>query len=127
MRRNAMQGRWVLGMTLLGLALVSARAQDEPAEGSEVPVKQIRMYAENWKWTPNLIRVPAGTRLSIEIKNVDSPHRFEIKQLGIDVALPENETTVVEFLAEKPGTYRWRCSRPCGNGCAKMAGKLVVE
>jgi len=97
-----------------------------PAAGPET-VKEIKMYAENWKWTPNSIRVPRGTHLRISVENVDAPHRFELKAYKLNVPLPQRETTVIDFVANKPGEFRWRCSRPCGNGCPKMTGTLTVE
>ena len=42
------------------------------------------------------------------------------------VPLPQDKTTAVVFVASKPGTYRWYCGRPCGNGCPKMTGELTV-
>ena len=97
-----------------------------PAEASQ-PVKLIKMTAENWKWTPKVIRVEQGTRLRIEFQSWDASHSFVLKAYGIKVPLPEDSTAEVEFVAAKKGEFKWRCGRPCGNGCAKMVGKLIVE
>jgi len=50
-----------------------------------------------------------------------------MKGYGLKIPLPQDETTVIEFLADKVGTFKWKCGRPCGNGCPKMTGKLIVE
>ena len=97
------------------------------APGDAGPVKELKMYAENWKWTPNTLRVAQGTKVRLEIENVDAPHAFQLKAYKLDVPLPQGKTTVVEFVADKAGEYKWRCSRPCGNGCPKMMGTLSVE
>ncbi len=99
----------------------------EETEEGEQPVKQIRMYAENWKWTPNTIRVTVGTRVEVEVTNHDSPHRFDLKAYSLKVPLREGEPTKFSFVADKPGKFRWKCGRPCGNGCPKMTGTLIVE
>ena len=108
---------------LLAAALPSAPGAQEP----ERPTKDIKMTAENWRWIPSVIRVQQGTLVRVEVQNYDAPHRFDLKALGLKVALQENETTKFEFVAEKVGTFRWKCGRPCGNGCPKMTGELVVS
>jgi heme/copper-type cytochrome/quinol oxidase subunit 2 len=93
----------------------------------EAPLKRIKMTAENWKWSPDQIRVALGTRVRIEFQSYDASHSFVLKAYKINVPLPEGKTGEVEFVADKAGEFRWRCGRPCGNGCAKMTGKLIVE
>jgi heme/copper-type cytochrome/quinol oxidase subunit 2 len=103
-------------------------AADAPAEPQDgIPEKRIKLYAENWKWTPRTIRVPLGSRLILEIENFEGPHTFELEAYRLNVALPQGKKTVVDFVVDRPGTFRWRCGRPCGNGCPKMTGKLIVE
>ena len=97
------------------------------AEGDdEVPVKRIKMYARNWKWTPDYIRVKKGTRVIIDFFSEDASHAFQLKAYKIKVNLPQDKRAQIEFVADKVGTFPWRCSRPCGNGCPKMTGKLIV-
>ncbi len=98
----------------------------EPKATEEAPVKKVKMYARNWNWTPNEIRVKKGTRVIIDFISEDASHGFELKAYKIKVSLPEDKRGHVEFVADKVGTFKWRCSRPCGNGCAKMTGKLIV-
>jgi cytochrome c oxidase subunit 2 len=99
----------------------------EPPAEEEHPVKLIKMYAEEWKWTPDLIRVPVGTKLRIEFLSYGATRKFDLKGYKIKVLLPQDKPVSVEFVADKKGTFRWRCARPCGDGCAKMTGKLIVE
>jgi len=128
-------GRAVLVSLVLLAVVAPALAQTEPqatteadaGESEPAPVKRIKMTAENWKWTPKVIRVAVGTRLRIEFQSYDAPHSFVLKAYGLKVALPEGETAEVEFVVDTAGTFKWKCGRPCGNGCAKMTGKLIVE
>ncbi len=121
--------------TLLLLLLVTggAAAQEtEPQpEGEPAPQEQLtkvyQMYAENWKWTPDTIRVQQGTRVVLQFESYDAPHSFLLKKYGLDVKLPQDSRVEIDFVADKKGTFRWRCGRPCGDGCPKMTGKLIVE
>jgi len=135
----------LLGMFVLGLLLAVqpglAAGQEEPLpeedQAAEVvapevveeeqPYKLIKMYAEEWKWSPKLIRVPVGTKLRIEFLSYGASRRFDLKAYNLKVRIPQDKLVSVEFVADKKGTFRWRCGRPCGNGCAKMTGKLIVE
>lgn len=109
----------------VGTAVAIAEEAEPPAAGDE-PVKQIKMYAENWKWTPDRMVVPKGTRVVITIDSRDAPHSFVLKEYGLKVKLPQDRTTRVEFVADKAGEFRWKCGRPCGDGCPKMRGTLTV-
>jgi len=131
-RRNRAGGVWIaMALCLLSCAAAGAEgvaAVQESAEPAAPPrVKEIKMFAENWKWTPNTIRVAQGTLLRIRIENIEAPHRFKMKGYNLNVPLPEGKTTTIEIQADQAGTFRWYCSRPCGNGCPKMTGKLIVE
>ena len=120
-------------MALAGLLVAfahgaaGAQQTDPPdAERDEAPTKVIKMYAENWKWTPKVIRVQQGTRVVLKFESYDAPHSFVMKGYGLKIPLPQDSKKEVEFVADKPGTFRWKCGRPCGNGCPKMTGKLIV-
>jgi len=129
---------WSIGFCTLflfaGIGLADSGESDPPATDAveaeataeEAPVKKVKMYARNWDWTPDEIRVKKGTRVVIDFISEDANHGFELKGYKIKVNLPQDKRGQVEFVADKVGTFRWRCSRPCGNGCAKMIGKLIV-
>lgn len=112
---------------LILLLFAGFAAADEPAVAAEeAPVKKVKMHARNWDWTPDEIRVKKGTRVIIDFFSEDASHGFELKAYKIKVNLPQDKRAQVEFVADKVGNFKWRCSRPCGNGCAKMIGKLIV-
>ena len=115
-----------IGLASSGESGEPAMNPDETAVAEETPVKKVKMYGRNWKWTPAEIRVKKGTRVIIDFVSEDANHGFELKAYKIKINLPQDKRGQVEFIADKVGTFRWRCSRPCGNGCAKMTGKLIV-
>lgn len=119
----------VIPVACLALTLLPGRSLAEPTREAdpEVPVKTIKMTAENWKWHPHTIRVKQGTRVVIEFQSYDATHSFVLKAYGIKVNLPEGKRARVEFTADRIGEFPWRCGRPCGDGCAKMRGTLIVQ
>lgn len=142
MRSRSSMDRWLL-VALTGLLACclagTAVAQEEPAEparekaeaaageAEEAPVKFIKMYVEEWKWSPREIRVKQGTRLKIEFLSYEASRRFDLKAYRIKVPLPQDKTVTYEFVADKKGEFKFRCGRPCGDGCAKLVGKLIVD
>jgi cytochrome c oxidase subunit 2 len=97
-----------------------------PAAGEPAAGKVVKMDAENWEFIPSEITVHQGERVVLKIHSIHSPHRFDLKEYGLKVPLPQDETTTIEFVADKPGTFVFRCGRPCGDGCPRMRGKLIV-
>jgi heme/copper-type cytochrome/quinol oxidase subunit 2 len=129
-----MKSRYALPLVILALLVGGANASPvEPTEQvaastpeEEIPVKRVKMWARNWEWTPDLIRVKKGTRVVINFISEDASHAFFLKAYKIKVNLPQDTKAQIEFIADKAGSFKWRCSRPCGNGCAKMVGTLEV-
>ncbi|MGA9406475.1 MAG: cupredoxin domain-containing protein [Bacteroidota bacterium] len=92
-----------------------------------VPRQTIDVTAESYKFTPEVIRVNAGTLVTLRIKSIEGTHGFQLGAFGIDERLDENEPKVIEFYASKKGEYGFRCSHFCGIGHLGMTGKLIVE
>lgn len=114
----------LLATLIVAAACGIALAEDEAAP--DVMVKEYRVRADNWSFIPDKISVQQGTKVVLKIRSYDAPHRFDLKAYGLKVPLPQDETTTVEFLADKVGKFKWRCGRPCGDGCPKMRGTLFV-
>lgn len=116
----------VVMVSILAAGLLAFGAGDEPPAEPQAPVLEMKIYADNWSWQPNTIRAKKGTRVILHIENTDAPHSFLLKAYRLKVALPQDKTTTVEFIADKAGKFTWKCGRPCGNGCSKMRGTLTV-
>ncbi|MGH9776836.1 MAG: TonB family protein [Candidatus Acidiferrales bacterium] len=91
------------------------------------PAREIKMTAKKYEFEPSEVRVKQGERVRLLITATDRAHGLEIKELGIKVRLEEGKETPVEFTAEKPGEYEFKCSVRCGWRHGSMKGKLIVE
>jgi cytochrome c oxidase subunit 2 len=114
-------------ISLLPLLVVATAllAQEPPPE--EPAVREIRMTAKKYEYNPSAIQVRQGERVRLIIKALDRKHGFQIKKFGIKTELEKGEETVVEFVADKAGTFQFKCSKWCGFGHGRMRGTLVVE
>ena len=112
-------------VVLLTFALVVIA--QEPPKPPEAPVREIKVSAKKYEYSPEEIRVKQGERVRLLITATDRKHGFEIKELGIKTELEKGKETVVELTIGKPGTYQIKCSVRCGFGHGGMRAQLVVE
>jgi len=90
-------------------------------------VVEIKVTARQWQFDPNPIRVKLGQQVRLRITSQDVTHGISIPEFGINEILPPGQEVVVNFKANKKGTFDLFCSVACGEGHAGMRGSLVVE
>jgi cytochrome c oxidase subunit 2 len=95
---------------------------------ADAPVREITIQASNWKLDPSEVRVKEGDRVKITLQGISGAHAIAIPELGVKSAtVHAGETTTVEFVADKKGTFSFKCSVFCGEGHSDMTGNLMVE
>ena len=107
-------------------------------------VQVITVTAKKYDFAPSPIRVKQGTKLRLNITAVDHAHGFKISPVpeggetggepGLVFSSPQDctkiekgQTATVEFVAQKAGTYHFRCCVVCGFHHHSMKGELIVE
>ena len=122
-------GAGLLGTVLLAGCHSPAMFPAVPKEldRGSVPHQTIQMTAECYEFKPEVLRVPAGTLVTLEITALDRTHGFALDAFGIDERLEKGEKKVIEFFASERGEYAFDCSHFCGLGHLGMNGKLIVE
>jgi cytochrome c oxidase subunit II len=128
---------FILVMALVLVACSGEDTRPAPADGTlaETPtgnavngnVVEIAMTAKNWEFEPNVIRVKKGDIVRISVTSEDVAHGVGIEGYTQFVKLEAGETAVLEFTADKAGTFRFYCNVPCGQGHREMTGQLIVE
>ncbi|MFA5393359.1 MAG: cupredoxin domain-containing protein [Candidatus Ratteibacteria bacterium] len=90
-------------------------------------IKEFNVVAKKYAFVPAEIRVKQNDIVRINFTSEDVAHGLTIKEYGINVPVNKGETKKIEFLADKKGTFVFRCSVFCGFGHSGMTGKLIVE
>jgi cytochrome c oxidase subunit 2 len=90
-------------------------------------VKEFTITAKTWEFTPGTITVNQGDKVRLKITSLDVTHSFMLKDYGLNVKLEPNQTQIIEFTADKAGTFGFRCGVPCGEGHSSMDGTLIVK
>lgn len=103
----------------------------------------ITIEAEKYAYTPSILKVNKGDRITLILKAKDVTHGFFLEGYDINAkARPqmpsfwfrrpstgEDFQTVneIHFTADQEGKFRYRCSTTCGYMHPFMQGELVVE
>jgi len=107
-------------------------------------VQVIQVTAKKYEYSPAPIHVKSGAKIQLQITATDHDHGFSISTVpdGADSngsaglvftspqecwQLKKGETTTIEFLAQTPGTYSFKCCHTCGLGHRGMKGQLIVD
>ncbi|MDZ7379280.1 MAG: cytochrome c oxidase subunit II [candidate division KSB1 bacterium] len=85
------------------------------------------MLAQIWSFTPNEVRVPAGSLVTFYVTSKDVTHGFRIENTNVNVMLLPGQISKVTARFDKPGTYQFICHEYCGLGHQVMSGRLIVE
>jgi len=99
-----------------------------PVRGAVDQAREIEVVARRFAFEPAVIEVERGERVRLVLHSEDVTHGLEIDGYGVKVEIPRGgERVSVEFVAERSGTFRFRCTEYCGSGHRRMRGELVVR
>ena len=121
-----------------GIAIPRSAAQ------TDANTKTIEVSAKKYDFSPAEIRVAKGTHVELKVHSVDDTHGIKLDvypEGSKDKGAPglvfdhsdqngkvlKGADQVLDFVAQTPGTYDFKCAKFCGFGHDKMKGKLIVE
>lgn len=88
---------------------------------------EARIVAGIWLFTPNEIRVPAGSTVTFVMTSRDVVHGLLIPRVNVNVMLLPGQITRATARFENPGEYPFFCHEYCGIAHHTMWGKVIVE
>ena len=98
-----------------------------PVPAAAEPVtRHITLRADRFAYAPAVLRVNRGDRVILTLQAGDVVHGFSLDGYGINVRVEPGRSQTVEFVAERAGKFRYRCSVSCGSLHPFMTGELVV-
>ncbi|HUF24740.1 MAG TPA: Sec-dependent nitrous-oxide reductase [Vicinamibacterales bacterium] len=94
-------------------------------------VVEVWMNVIRSRFNPDIIRAKVGDKVIVHLTNAestaDATHGFAIPGRNVMVSLDPGETTTVEFMATKAGSYSFYCTEFCSALHLEMQGWLIVE
>jgi len=131
-------------LSAFSVALAFCLPQPSPVVAQDKKAQVIELIAKKYEYSPSPVHVKIGTKVQLKITATDHDHGFKISAVP-DGAVPngaggliftsaqdcwqlkKGETTTIEFLAQTPGTYTFKCCHTCGLGHRGMKSQIVVD
>lgn len=87
----------------------------------------VYLWAQVWNFTPNEIRIPAGSTVTFYASSRDVQHGILIERTNVNLMILPGQVTKSTARFDEPGEYRFLCQEYCGIAHHVMFGKVVVE
>jgi heme/copper-type cytochrome/quinol oxidase subunit 2 len=97
-----------------------------PVRAAAPAMRSIRVEASQFAYTPAVLQVNPGDTVTIELVSTDVVHGLYVDGYGVSVTADPGQTARLTFIADKAGSFRFRCNEPCGALHPFMIGKLQV-
>ena len=97
-----------------------------PLTWAALQERHVRIEASQFQYTPSVINVNPGDRVTIELTSNDVVHGLYVDDYGVSMTADPGQTSRLTFVADKAGTFALRCFAPCGPLHPFMVGKLNV-
>ncbi|HSM71934.1 MAG TPA: cupredoxin domain-containing protein [Anaerolineales bacterium] len=113
---------------LLVLASITVAFAPIPfASWSTVPISHtFRVKADQFSYQPAELQVNPGDIVTIELVSTDVVHGLYVDGYDVSIEADPGQTERLTFVADKPGSFRFRCNVTCGAMHPFMIGKLTV-
>lgn len=98
------------------------RVETQP-DGSLKVVGTAAMYS----FHPNLVRVPAGKKVTFRLTSPDVIHGFQIVGSNVNATVVPGYVTQLSTTFERKGEYLIVCNEYCGLAHHLMQARLIVE
>ena len=117
----------LLALVLILVGCVRGGSDTEVSGNLDNGVRVIQMKAFQFGFDPNPVIVNEGEKVKLVVTSTDVTHGFSIAEFGVNVKLFPGRPSIIDFTADKSGTYTFYCSVPCGSGHRSMRGRLIVK
>ena len=94
---------------------------------SVVPKERtFRIDARQYAYSPSELHVNPGDMVTFELVSTDVVHGLYVDGYGVSLEADPGQTATLTFVADRPGSFRFRCNITCGAMHPFMIGKLTV-
>jgi|SRR5829696_4533794 len=113
----------LLFLVMVGLVVAFAPL---PVQSIAHQERTFRIDARQFAYSPSELKVNAGDTVNIQLVSNDVVHGLYMDGYDISVEADPGQVKTLIFVADKPGSFRFRCNITCGAMHPFMIGKLTV-
>ncbi len=97
-----------------------------PVQSIAPQERTFRIEARQFAYSPSEFKVNPGDTVTIQLVSADVVHGLYVDGYDISVEADPGQTASLTFIADKPGSFRFRCNVTCGAMHPFMIGRLTV-
>jgi heme/copper-type cytochrome/quinol oxidase subunit 2 len=97
-----------------------------PVQSTAPQERTFQIEARQFAYSPPELKVNKGDTVIIQLLSTDVVHGLYVDGYGISVEADPGQTATITFVADKPGSFRFRCNITCGAMHPFMIGKFTV-
>jgi len=97
-----------------------------PVQPTTPQKRTFRIDAGQFAYSPSELQVNPGDTVNIQLVSTDVVHGLYVDGYDIFIEADPGQTKTLSFIADKPGSFRFRCTVTCGAMHPFMIGKLTV-
>jgi heme/copper-type cytochrome/quinol oxidase subunit 2 len=113
-------------LLLLGLAAGMILFAPLPLPAAAPQTRTFRVEARQFAYSPSELRVNPGDTVTLQLVSTDVVHGLYLDGYNISVEAEPGQSATLTFVADRPGSFRFRCNVTCGAMHPFMIGKLTV-
>ncbi len=113
-------------LALLGMAALIVAFAPLPVQPVTPQERTFRIEAGQFSYSPSELSVNPGDTITLEFVSTDVVHGLYVDGYDISVESDPGQTKTLSFVADKPGSFRFRCNVTCGAMHPFMIGNLSV-
>ena len=122
MARLNLSPRWIV----IGLLAVAIMVVPNPIALAAPTEQHFRIEASSFQYMPEAVHVNPGDHVTIDLVATDVVHGLYLDAYDLNVTADPGQTATLSFVADRSGSFRFRCSVTCGALHPFMIGKLNV-
>jgi heme/copper-type cytochrome/quinol oxidase subunit 2 len=88
--------------------------------------RTFKIEASQFSYSPAEVQVDPGDTVTFQLVSTDVVHGLYMDEYGASVEADPGQTASMTFVANRPGSFRFRCNVTCGAMHPFMIGRLTV-
>ena len=89
--------------------------------------REFSLTARDYRFSPNRLEVTQDDLVKLTVQSEDVAYSLTIDEYRLSRRVPANGTTVIEFRADRPGTFAFYSNMTNDARHSQMRGELVVR
>jgi len=118
--------RFRFSLLLFAMAGLAVAFAPLPVPSIANQERTFRVDARQFAYSPSELKVNPGDTVTIQLVSTDVVHGLYVDGYDVSVEADPGQSATLTFVADKPGSFRFRCNLTCGAMHPFMIGKLTV-